>query len=143
MHSLEAQVRGIHIEPCSGQGGKIRELFQLALLTYLERVSLNVSGDSAQISDYKQRAFTIMESLDSCERGFPLFILGCEAREDEQRMTIMRLLGHSKARHLDVTREMIQGLWAQDDLGFGLQEVGYMDKLKAVMASHHALPTLA
>lgn len=120
-----------------------QELFQLALLVYLERSSNSSFGQSPIMRSRLDRAFTILSQLQSIQRQFPLLILGCEARADNNRMVILNLISRTEeasgGRSLDSLKVIIQSLWAQDDLAE--QELGYSDKIEAVVSSSSTLPS--
>ncbi|KAI1432412.1 hypothetical protein GGR50DRAFT_706673 [Xylaria sp. CBS 124048] len=95
------------------------EAFQLAALVYLDRIS----GSPTQPARTQQRidkAFTLLSKLECCERQLPLFILGCEARSDEQRTVALDLISRSEgniaSRSFSHLRLLLEAIWAQDDL---------------------------
>ncbi|KAJ5430954.1 hypothetical protein N7445_008686 [Penicillium cf. griseofulvum] len=61
------------------------ELFQLATLIYLNRAFGDILEPATETQQRVERAFNIFSQLSSCERQFPLFILGCEAHTDAER----------------------------------------------------------
>jgi len=67
------------------------------------------------------------------QRQFPLLILGCEARTDEDRMVVLDLISGTEQSKsvctLGNVKSLIQSLWAQDDLTE--QELGYVDKVSS------------
>lgn len=66
------------------------ELFKLAAIIYLKRASRNFSGTSTQIDAMVERAYVLLDDLDTFNNpAFPLLIIGCEARRDGQRMRIL------------------------------------------------------
>lgn len=123
---------------------KIVELFRLAALIYLERASRNFSGQSASLDRWTHDGFTILQSLDTGSYPFPLFILACEARNDDRRMVILRLLAHSAQKphlpHLRAVRTLIQTAWVQDDLQVD-GDLEYIRKLNLVLSSSNVIPS--
>lgn len=122
----------------------IVELYQLAILVYLNRVSGNLLDQSSRTQQHLDRAYGMFAKLDSCERQFPIFILGCEARTDEQRTVILDLIARtekkSSSRSLNHIRILILALWAQDDLAD--REINYWDKMTAIISRCSILPSL-
>jgi hypothetical protein len=120
----------------------LMELFQLATLVYLSRVSGNILEPAADTEQRIQRAFVIFSQLSSCERQFPLLILGCEARTDEERCTVLDLISRTEkgasSRSLFLTKKLIQAIWVQEDLSQG--QVNYTDKLSAILSCCTILP---
>jgi hypothetical protein len=119
------------------------EIFQLALLVYIERASGGSPEKSEKLRTWLNKAFAIFSQLDTWQRQFPLLILGCEARTDEERMVILDLISRTEentsVRNLRGMQGIIQSLWAQDDLAE--QDLGYTDKIKAILSSSKVLPS--
>lgn len=120
------------------------ELYQLAMLVYLNRVSGNMLNESKKTQKRIDKALGILSQLSSCERQFPIFILGCEARSDEQRAVVLSLMDRtdkmSLSRSFNHSRLLLQAVWAQDDLAE--KEVNYWDKMTAVVSRCSILPSL-
>lgn len=119
------------------------ELFQLATLIYLNRAFGNILESAAETQQRVERAFGIFSELSSCERQYPLFILGCEARTDAERYIILDLISRTEkgdsSRSLFITKKLIQAIWVQDDLS--QDEIDYTEKLSAIMSCCTILPT--
>ncbi|KAL5001868.1 hypothetical protein BDV10DRAFT_191872 [Aspergillus recurvatus] len=62
-----------------------------------------------------QNAFTTSAQIIMCERQFPLFILGCEARTEHERSTILDLNTRTEEqasfRSLYLLRKIIEAIW--------------------------------
>ena len=118
------------------------ELFQLATLVYLDRATENMSPHPTKTQQRVDRAFSIFSQLRSCEQAFPLFILGCEARTDEQRATVLELIcrtkKHGPSQIIMTAMNLIQSVWVQNDLADG--ELHYLDTLSAIISSRSILP---
>ncbi|RYC64325.1 hypothetical protein CHU98_g1869 [Xylaria longipes] len=119
----------------------ITELYQLSSLIYLDRISGPLLNQFARTQLYIDKAFAILSELSSCERQFPVFILGCEARTDTHRAIILDLISktESKAasRSFTYVKLLLQAIWAQDDLQDG--ELDYCSKLSSTI-SRCAIP---
>jgi hypothetical protein len=134
----ENSMPGQRIPACWGT----MELFQLTLLVFLERASSGASGKSGKLSDKLDRAFSLIDQLETFERQFPLLILGCEARNDWEKIAILGLISrteqNSRTRSLGNIKSLLQSLWAQEDLAqHGLV---YTAKIRAVLGSSGILP---
>jgi hypothetical protein len=120
------------------------ELFRLAALIYLERVSKNFSGQSRKLDHWTSQGFVILDGLDTCRWPFPLFVLACEARTDVQRMMILGLFARSLKKphlpHLQMVKALIQTVWVQDDLEVD-GDVEYIRKLNLVLSSNNVVPS--
>jgi hypothetical protein len=122
------------------------ELFKLAGLIYLKRASRNFSGMSPQIDTLVERAYVLLDDLETLIPTFPLLIVGCEARTDKQRMEILkRVEGAMKTSNLSSLHELrniLQRIWVQDDLAMDY-ELEYSNKLDAVISSYQIMPSFA
>jgi hypothetical protein len=122
------------------------ELFKLAALIYLKRASRNFSGTSPQIDTMAERAYVLLDDLEAFTPVFPLLIIGCEARTDEQRMKILehieRAMITSSLRSLHGLRNILQQIWVQDDLAVDY-ELDYLSNLDAVIGSYQIMPSFA
>jgi hypothetical protein len=122
------------------------ELFKLAGLIYLTRASRNFSGISPQIDTMIERAYVLLDDLETFNPTFPLLIVGCEARTDKQRMRILehieRAMTTSSLRSLRELRNILQQIWVQDDLAVDY-ELDYLNKLDAVISSYQIIPSFA
>lgn len=114
---------------------EIMELFQLATLVYLERAS---GTQPNKIHYHLDRAFTIFSQLKLCEPLLPLFLLGCEARSDNERVIVLDLIDRTpNSTLLQCAKSVIQCLWIQDDLT--KKEFDYLDKIGAVLSKCHIM----
>jgi hypothetical protein len=124
---------------------QLLELTRLAGLIYLERISRNFSRESTKLKFWTRQALSILKELDSCLCPFALFIVGCEATEDEDRMIILNLYMKMEARpHLQgfmEIRSLLRTAWTQQDLAQD-GELGYIHKLNLVMSSRDVVPSL-
>ncbi|PON20692.1 hypothetical protein TGAM01_v210477 [Trichoderma gamsii] len=120
------------------------ELFKLAALIYLRRASRNFSGSTPQIDAMIDKAHILLDDLGSFNPTFPLLIIGCEARTDEQRRRILRQIERAMAtsslRSLRELQSILQHIWVQDDLAVDY-ELDYLNKLDAVITSYQIMPS--
>ncbi|KAK4244354.1 putative oxidoreductase [Corynascus novoguineensis] len=125
----------------------ITELYRLATLLYLHRASFEMSWPATRTQQLLDRGFCLLAQLGACDRQFPIFVLGCEARSDEQRAVVLDLITRTErgpsSRSFNYTRAMLQAVWAQDDLAVTSREIGYLDKMSYVISCCKNLPTFA
>jgi hypothetical protein len=152
--SLEQQIKDVDPQSpdeelflSAANASKVTELYQLALLIYLERCGHNAIGETTKITAFVQRAYQLLDELGTCNWPFLLLILGCEARGDAERLKILDLVAaaedHVKERrslNLDYAKNMVEFLWTQDDLGTRPQS--YMAMMNAVFSTVGTFPTL-
>ncbi|KAI1873906.1 uncharacterized protein JN550_003175 [Neoarthrinium moseri] len=124
------------------------ELYQTATLVYLLRASQSPWEPPADLDSVIDRAFAGPIQAPACEHFFPMFILACEARTDEQRVAILDLLDRTERndhmRSMKGFRAEIQSFWVQQDLNADSDLVlNYVGVMKAVVSSNKALPSYA
>lgn len=145
---LDWKIRNVTI-PDTASGSNpdkplILEFYRLAMLVYLDRASKTQSGHRAKTQKQIGRAFTIIPKLGSCARQFPIFIIGCEARNDEQRAMVLDLLERTvkcvDSRKFTHTRLLLQAMWAQEDLAVG-DRMDYGERLSSVISCCRIMPT--
>ncbi|KAI1747826.1 fungal-specific transcription factor domain-containing protein [Xylaria castorea] len=123
----------------------LTEIYRTAVLVYVARICMSKLGESRDLGPLLDRGFAQIEQMQTCERLFPIFILGCEANTDERRIMILNLLrrtGNAQVRSLECIRRGLDSVWIQDDLHADEDmTLDYMDKLNVVVSSSHTLPT--
>ncbi|KAB5542476.1 fungal-specific transcription factor domain-containing protein [Coniochaeta sp. 2T2.1] len=121
----------------------ILELYQLALLVYINRANPKLQP-AARTQQHIDRAFELFPQVRACDRQFPVFVLGCEARGDEQRAAVLDLIARTErgvsSRSFNYVRILLQAVWAQDDLAAG-GEIDYLQKISFVISCCRILPT--
>ncbi|KAK3369619.1 fungal-specific transcription factor domain-containing protein [Lasiosphaeria ovina] len=136
------------------------ELFRLAMLIYLARMSEphhphNNNNDHHHTNtNTKQRlrtqkdidrAFTLLAQTSACTQQFPIFILGSEARRDEQRAAVLDVIARSErggtASRDFLVRKLLEAVWAQDDLAEGSGGgMGFRERVGRVMGRVDVMP---
>ena len=121
-------------------------LYLLAALIYLNRMGLNYSGDEPYHKQLVEEATQLLTDIQATEVPWPFFIVGCEARNDRERRTVLELAS-TTTRRGDSSRipwllEMIERYWSQDDLDTELVS-GYVDKMSTVISASPFLPAFA
>ncbi|KAH8175216.1 fungal specific transcription factor domain-containing protein [Sarocladium implicatum] len=122
------------------------ETYRLAALIYLERSSTNFSGRSAKLDAWADEAIKLLCTIGSNKHGFPLFVVGCEARTDEQRVAILECIEKAQGRHpfgrLLMLEEMLHSAWALMDLETE-QDVNYLAMLDVVVSGCETMPSFS
>jgi hypothetical protein len=133
--------------PLSGNNydQRIPELYQIAALVYLAHAAPDVSPRGIELHALTERAFTLLGELDSCPWLMLLVLFACEARSDERRAVILRLVGEAEKdggrfEGLRYAREMMRFRWVQDDLGGG--DASYVKRMDVLMSTSGVLPIL-
>ncbi len=122
-------------------------LYQTAAVIYLSRVAECISEEARYMQPLLADAFTLLSQIRTCELQFPLLILGCEARTDEQRITILDLVQRTEmtsySRDLDCLRRSLRALWVQEDLcADGHLQANYVDRMTSIISATRFVPSL-
>lgn len=119
------------------------ELFYLSILVYFNRMTAYALEPRSTSQTRIQRALTIFATLDSCPRQFPLLIIGCEARTDDDRCAVLELIDRTEktasSRSVDILSALIRAVWVQDDLA-GDRELDYREKMTALIIVCSLMP---
>ncbi|KAK4110258.1 hypothetical protein N656DRAFT_714134 [Canariomyces notabilis] len=145
---LDWRIRSLDLAAMAGGNADARmamELYQLAVLVYLNRMSeFQPANQRVRTQQHTDRAFTLLGLLGSCERQFPVFIFGCEARCDEQRAVVLDLIARTEksvaSRSFEHVRLLLQAIWAQDDLAERGFDYEYADRLSRVISRARIMP---
>ena len=118
----------------------------MTTLLYLVRASESPLQRAANLKSLLARAFSIAENSSTCHHFFPLFILACEARTDEQRITILKVMDRNEGGiHIRSMRDLksrILSMWVQQDLNADTDLViNYHSILDAVISSGYTFPS--
>ncbi|RYN42116.1 hypothetical protein AA0112_g2031 [Alternaria arborescens] len=148
LNDLKSRLNGIDLVTPDEEGESDKyyclEFTRLAGLIYLERVSRNFSGQSTQLDHWKEDALCILAKLNTYPSSFAMFIIGCEAHTDEERLIILDFFTRlEQGSHLSSSLEakgMIQTAWIQHDLGVE-GELEYIHKINLVMSSRDVIPS--
>ncbi|KAF7562897.1 hypothetical protein G7046_g1234 [Stylonectria norvegica] len=121
------------------------ELYQVSTLIYLIRAS---GGPTSKLKALVERAFAAPVQYHSCHHFFPLFVLGCEAKTEEQRSLILALIERTERdslmRSMKGVRDGIEGIWVQQDLHADEDLViNYDTMLSGVISANSTLPSYA
>ena len=129
--------------PVSDEQTMIMYLYQLSLLLLLNRSSNGLIDKPVRTQQLLDKAFSIFARLSSCKQQFPIHVIGCEARTDEQRAIVLDIISRtenmSSSRSFNYCTRILQAVWAQDDLRDGTN-LGYRDKLTWVISHCMIVP---
>ncbi|KAG5764572.1 hypothetical protein H9Q72_007340 [Fusarium xylarioides] len=96
----------------------IAELYRLATLLYLQRVH-PIAEDDFTRSIYVQQAMGVLSSLGVATSPWPVFIIACEV-DEQDRVSILHTLDRMDSvrsiGNIRVLRDVIEGIWKQQDL---------------------------
>ncbi|KAF2819389.1 hypothetical protein CC86DRAFT_431983 [Ophiobolus disseminans] len=119
-------------------------LYQLAMLVFLNRSTEGVIDQPVRTQQYIDKACAIFPRLRFCKQQFPIHVIGCEARTDEQRAVILDVISRtekmSSSRSFNYCKRILQAVWAQDDLREG-NNISYHDRLTSVISHCVIVPS--
>ncbi|CAI6014018.1 unnamed protein product [Clonostachys chloroleuca] len=123
---------------------KTTELYRIVTIIYLYRASQGFLQSSEEIESLANRAYSMTNEWPCCFHFFPVLILSCEARTEERRLWILRLLkssGHGPGgRELQALRIAVQSLWVQQDLHADSDVlINYYGLISSVVSSSSSL----
>lgn len=121
----------------------VMKLYQLAMLLYLNRSSEGLIDQPIRTQQQIDQAFVILPRLSSCRQQFPIYIIGCESRTDEQRAVILDVILRtetlSSSRSFNHCKRLLQASWAQDDLA-EWNNISYRSKLTSTIGLAEFVP---
>jgi Fungal specific transcription factor domain len=124
----------------------IAELYRTAGLIYLLRAGRGRASSTPLIRRAVETSLKIAAELMTCPRAFPIVILGCEARLDDERLIILDLFrrtqGCRKIASIAGAQQIIEASWAQDDLR-PEEDLDYIKKLDVVLSASKEAPSFA
>ncbi|CAG9984578.1 unnamed protein product [Clonostachys byssicola] len=123
---------------------KTTELYRIVTIIYLYRASQGFLQFSEEIESLTNRAYSMPNEWPCCFHFFPVLILSCEARTEERRLWILRLLKRSshgpRGRELQALRIAVQSLWVQQDLHADSDVlINYYGLISSVVSSSSSL----
>lgn len=102
------------------QEATVAELYRLAAIIYLLRMAKGEPDNSKSVVPLVDQAYELLDQLVYCERPWPLFVIALEARSEEHRMRMLRVLEKSLERRplgpMRLVNKMIPDAWTQQDL---------------------------
>ncbi|KAH6888442.1 fungal-specific transcription factor domain-containing protein [Thelonectria olida] len=156
LKALEQRIRNVPTTQTSANADSdadarlpvVVELYQISTLIYLVRASESPWEPSAMLESLVVRAFAIAAATSPCRHFFPLFIVACEARTDEQRAFVINVIDKTAKgahmRSMEQLRAEIESIWVQQDLYSDSELlVDYIGLMNAVVSSNNTIPSYA
>lgn len=121
----------------------VSSLHSLATLLWMNRSAMGYYGDEPSHQILVAKGLEVISLLGVCDLLWPLFIIACEARLDEQRALIMdtirRTSQHSGDGHLNLIKSLIEAAWVYDDLDTD-RTLNYDAKLSSIVQAGSWMP---
>ncbi|KAJ3544369.1 hypothetical protein NM208_g3087 [Fusarium decemcellulare] len=126
----------------------ISDLHRLASLIYVNRAVHGVSGTEFSHRRLVREGVLLLTKMTTCQNAWPLFIIACEAVDDEQRLAVLDVFEQSRqdrrrrSSHIHIIQHMAQAVWNQHDLDVE-NRVNYLTILDAVIGGVPFMPSFA
>ncbi|KAF5688349.1 hypothetical protein FDENT_4926 [Fusarium denticulatum] len=152
LQRLEAQVDDLIASPIPNdlnpESAVALELYRVATRIYIARASQSPWEAPAVLDSLIDTLFDGPVASCTCIHFFPLLILACESRRDDQRVAILNLIDRTRRdariRSMKAVTDAIQAIWVQQDLHADDEVlVNYMDLLSIGMSSSSTIPSFA
>ena len=111
----------IHIQSID-RNTMVSDLHRIASLIYVNRAVHCVSGTEFRHRRLVREGILLLSKMKTCQNGWPLFIIACEAVDDGQRLAIMDVFEQSRqdprqrSSHIRFIQHMVEAVWNQHDL---------------------------
>ncbi|KAH7175023.1 fungal-specific transcription factor domain-containing protein [Fusarium flagelliforme] len=146
--SYVEQGEGGQHEHTRDRAAALLELYRLCALIYIARARETTLGQILNITHLHDRAFALLAAMPSCEKQFPIFVIGTEASTEEQRCIILDLLQRTEkdkmCRQQDCLRRGLEVVWVQRDLHTDQDLLlDYIELFRRICSSCENVPNLA
>lgn len=150
LRALEGRIENVPIKSASARSTSDDtlgvELYQMATRIYLVRASQSPWEPPRRLDSLIDAAFAGPVKWCNCVHFFPLLILACEARRDEQRVAIINLIERTqrdaRIRSIQWVKNAIQSIWMQQDLNTDSELLeNYVGIMSAVISSSNTVPS--
>ena len=126
----------------------LAELYQITALVYLIQASGRLIKGPEDLDLLLDRAFAIVRNFPIYHHIFPVIILACEARTDEQRITILAAIEKNEGLLRNFCMQNLKfrvlSMWVQQDLMADSDlTINYHSLLDVVIGSTYATSMLS
>jgi hypothetical protein len=126
----------------------ISDLHRIASLTYVNRAVHCVSGTEFRHRRLVREGILLLTDMKTCQNAWPLFIIACEAVDDDQRLAILDVFEQSRqdrrrrSNHIHFIQHLVEAVWNQHDLN-AENQVDYLTIFDAVVGGVPFMPPFA
>jgi len=140
----------IHVQSATpiDRNTMVSDLHRLACLIYVNRVVHCVSGTEFRHRRLVREGILLLTKMITCQNAWPLFIIACEAVDDDQRLAILDVFEQSRqdrrrrSSHIHLIQHMVEAVWNQHDLN-AENQVDYLTIFDAVVGRVPFVPPFA
>lgn len=126
----------------------VSNIHRLACLIYVNRTIHGVSGIEFHHRRLVREGILLLTEMGTCQNAWPLFIIACEAVDDNQRLAILDVFEQSRhdrgrrSNHIHFIQHTVEAVWSQQDLDVE-KRVDYLTILNAVIGGVPFIPPFA
>lgn len=126
----------------------VSDLHRLACMIYVNRAVHRVSGTEVRHRRLVREGILLLTKTITCQHAWPLFIIACEAVDDDQRLAILDVFEQSqqdrrrRSSHIHFIQHLVEAVWNQHDLN-AENQVDHLTILDAVVGGVSFMPPFA
>jgi len=130
------------------QNAMVSDLHRIASLLYVNRTVHCVSGSEFSHRRLIREGILLLADMKTCQNAWPLFIIACEAVDDDQRLAILDVFEQSRqdrrrrSSHIHFIQHLVEAVWNQHDLN-AENQVDYLTIFDAVVGAVPFIPSFA
>jgi len=140
----------IHVESATpiDRNTMVSDLHRLACMIYVNRAVHRISGTEFRHIRLVREGILLLTKTITCQHAWPLFIIACEAVDDDQRLAILDVFEQSRqdrrrrSSHIHFIQHLVEAVWNQHDLN-AENQVDYLTILDAVIGGVSFMPPFA
>jgi hypothetical protein len=126
----------------------VADLHRIACLIYINRATYCISGTEFHHRRLVREGILLLTKMRTCQSTWPLFIIACEAVDDDQRLAVLNVFEQSRqdrrrrSSHIHSVQHMVEAMWNQHDLNVENQ-TDYLTIFDAVIRTASFMPLFA
>ncbi len=127
----------------------ISDIHRIASLIYVNRAINCVSATDFRHKRLVREGILLLTEMKTCQNAWPLFIIACEAVDDDQRLAVLEVFEQSRqerrrrSSHIHIIQHMVEAVWNQLDLNEGNDQVDFLTIFDAVIGGVPFVPPFA
>ncbi|KIW04968.1 hypothetical protein, variant [Verruconis gallopava] len=137
-----------HSAAPADRNAMVLDLHRLACLIYVNRAVRRVAGTEFHHRRLVREGILLLTRMATCQNAWPLFIIACEAVNEDQRLALLDVFEKSlqerrrRSSHIHFIQHIAQAVWNQHDLN-PENPVDYLTILDAVIGGLPFMPPFA
>lgn len=126
----------------------VSDLHRVACMLYVNRTVHRVTGTEFRHRRLVREGILLLTNLGTCQHAWPLFIIACEAVDDNDRLAILEVFDRTlqdwrrRSNHVHFIQHLVEAVWSQHDLDTE-NKVDYLTTFDAVIGAGPFMPLFA